>query len=110
MTTPRTNLPAAAYELVGRAEAVRNQQDLLSAYRVVTLTGPGGIGKTALGLEVVRRAMGEFDGAWLVELAALTNAELVPAAVAQVLGLGLGGDPMSAEAVARSIGGRWLFC
>jgi hypothetical protein len=41
-------LPAAASDLVGRTTAVRHLRDLLSAYRLVTLTGPGGIGKTSV--------------------------------------------------------------
>jgi DNA-binding winged helix-turn-helix (wHTH) protein len=50
----QTNLPAAASDLVGRTIAVQHLRDLLSAYRVVTLTGPGGIGKTKLALEMAR--------------------------------------------------------
>ena len=50
----QTNLPAAASELVGRTNAVQHLRGLLSAYRVVTLTGPGGIAKTKLALEVAR--------------------------------------------------------
>src|SRR5262249_35746664 len=49
-----TNLPAAITPLIGRFAAEQTLQDLVSAYRVVTLTGPGGIGKTALALEVAR--------------------------------------------------------
>ena len=51
----------------------------MSAYRVVTLTGPGGIGKDHLALEVARGVVGEFaDGGWLVELASLSDPDLVP--------------------------------
>jgi DNA-binding winged helix-turn-helix (wHTH) protein len=46
--TPATNLPAVATDLIGQSAAVQRVRDLVSAYRVVTLTGPGGIGKTAL--------------------------------------------------------------
>src|SRR5215467_4650508 len=49
---PATNFPAPVTRLVGRSAAVQRLQDLLSAYRVVTLTGPGGIGKTTLALKV----------------------------------------------------------
>src|SRR5215467_1395989 len=49
---PATNFPATVTRLVGRSAAVQRLQDLLSAYRVVTLTGPGGIGKTTLALKV----------------------------------------------------------
>ena len=56
---------------------------LLGEYRMVTVTGPGGVGKTRLAGEVARRVAGRFaDGVWLVELAAVGEPALVPAAVA----------------------------
>jgi predicted ATPase/DNA-binding winged helix-turn-helix (wHTH) protein len=100
----RTNLPAAASELVGRANAVQHLRGLLSAYRVVTLTGAGGIGKTKLALEVARSLFPAFHGdRWLVDLASLSDPGLVPSEVAGVLGLKLGGDEISDESVARAI-------
>ncbi|MHA6627473.1 BTAD domain-containing putative transcriptional regulator [Pseudonocardia sichuanensis] len=62
------NLPAARTELVGRDSAVADVAKLLSADRLVTLTGPGGVGKTRLALATAA-ASGAPDGAWLVELA-----------------------------------------
>lgn len=101
----QTNLPAAASELVGRTNAVQQLRALLSAYRVVTLTGPGGIGKTRLALEVARSLFPTFQGdVRLVELVSLSDPDLVPSAVAGGLGLKLGGDQISAESVARAIG------
>src|SRR5215469_14491960 len=68
--SPVTNFPATVTLVIGRSAAVARLRDLISAYRVVTLTGPGGIGKTTLALKVARRAIGEFPhGGWLVELA-----------------------------------------
>jgi len=105
-----TNLPIAAAPLVGRSVAAQNIQAQLSAYRLVTLTGVGGIGKTALALDVARLVRAEFtDGAWLVELASLADADLVPSAVARALKLSLGDKVISAEAVARSIGEQNLL-
>jgi predicted ATPase/DNA-binding winged helix-turn-helix (wHTH) protein len=107
---PATNFPAAVTRLVGRSAAVQRLHDAVSAYRVVTLTGPGGIGKTTLALQVARRVLGEFaDGGWLVELASLSDPHLVPSAVAGVLGLSLGSNINSAEAVARAVGGKKLL-
>ena len=106
----QTNLPAAASDLVGRTTAVRHLRDLLSAYRLVTLTGPGGIGKTRLALEVARGLFPSFQGdVRLVELASLSDPGLVPSAVAGGLGLKLGGDQISAESVARAIGAQRLL-
>jgi predicted ATPase/DNA-binding winged helix-turn-helix (wHTH) protein len=106
----RTNVPAAGSRLVGRATAVRHLQDVLSAYRVVTLTGPGGIGKTALAMEVARGLFPTFDGDCLVaELVSLSDPRLVPTAVATGLELNLGVDVISAESVARAIGQRKLL-
>src|ERR1700722_3077037 len=91
--SPATNFPATVTNLVGRSAAVERLRDLVSAYRVVTLTGPGGIGKTALALQVARRVLCEFaDGWWLVELASLSDPHVVPSAVAGVLGLSLGSN------------------
>jgi predicted ATPase/DNA-binding winged helix-turn-helix (wHTH) protein len=108
--TPATNLPANVMRLVGRSSAILRLQDLVSAHRVVTLTGPGGIGKTTLALEVSRRIRNEFeDGAWLVELASLSDADLVASAVAEILGLKLESRTVSPEAVARAIGRKKLL-
>ena len=84
--------PCIDAELIGRSPAVQRLRDLVSAYRVVTLTGPGGIGKTILALKVARGLLAEFEsGGWLVDLASLSDPDLVPSAVAGVLGLKLGG-------------------
>jgi predicted ATPase/DNA-binding winged helix-turn-helix (wHTH) protein len=102
-----TNLPVARFDLIGRASAIPYLRDLLSAYRVVTLTGPGGIGKTALALEVARSVFPDLQGSsLLVELASLSNPDLVPSALASVLGLNLDGEEISAESVAHAIGAR----
>jgi predicted ATPase/DNA-binding winged helix-turn-helix (wHTH) protein len=106
----QTNLPAATSELVGRTIAVKHLRGLLSAYRVVTLTGPGGIGKTRLALEVARGLFPSFKGdVRLVELVSLSDPGLVPSAVTGVLGLKLGGDEITAESVARAIGAQKLL-
>jgi non-specific serine/threonine protein kinase len=105
-----TNVPVAASALIGRESAVLHLRDLLSAYRVVTLTGPGGIGKTVLAAEVARRQFPTLEGdVLLVELVSLSDPSLVPAAVASVLGLKLSGGEISAESVARAIGGKRLL-
>jgi predicted ATPase/DNA-binding winged helix-turn-helix (wHTH) protein len=106
----QTNLPASLSSLIGRTIGARHLQDLLSANRVVTLTGPGGIGKTALALEVARTQLPTFHGdVQLVELASLKDPALVASTVARALGLALGGEEISAKAVAKAVGGRKLL-
>jgi predicted ATPase/DNA-binding SARP family transcriptional activator len=69
---PLTNLPAQMTELVGRQRAVAEVGALLERHRLVTLTGPGGVGKTRLALQTATELTGNFpDGVWLVELAAV---------------------------------------
>ena len=73
---------------VGRVGEVDEVASLLGQYRLLTVTGPGGVGKTRLAVEVARRVAGRFaDGVWLVELAAVQEPALVPAAVAVALGV-----------------------
>jgi predicted ATPase len=103
--TPATNIPAVATELIGRSTAVARLRDFVSAYRVVTLTGPGGVGKTTVAIEAARGVLDDLEGrGWLVELASIADVGLVPSAVASVLGLKLMGGAISAETVARAIG------
>jgi len=81
-------LPAEVSSLVGRGPQLAAVLDGLHAARVVTLTGPGGCGKTRLALRAAGLAAGGFeDGARLVELASLTDPALVPASVAEALGV-----------------------
>ncbi len=72
---PRTNLPAALSELIGRDEAAAGIRDRLASERLVTLVGPGGVGKTRLALAtasgLVGDADGGTDGVWLADLGAL---------------------------------------
>ncbi|MFI0353340.1 BTAD domain-containing putative transcriptional regulator [Actinomadura sp. 9N407] len=83
---PRTNLPAPLTELVGREKELGQVTELLDAGRLVTLTGPGGVGKTRLAVESARRLAGRFpDGVWLVELATATCAEAAAELVAAAL-------------------------
>jgi len=76
----------ALTSFVGRAQDVDRVAGLVREYRWVTVTGPGGVGKTRLAAEVCRRIAGQFaDGVQLVELTAVADPAHVPAAVAAVL-------------------------
>ncbi|MFC6017958.1 BTAD domain-containing putative transcriptional regulator [Plantactinospora solaniradicis] len=66
---PTTNLPAPVTELIGRSHAVARVRELLAAGRLVTLTGPGGVGKTSVAIAVARAVVDGYpDGVWLVDL------------------------------------------
>jgi predicted ATPase/DNA-binding winged helix-turn-helix (wHTH) protein len=82
------NLPFAATRMIGREEAVATLVSRLASQRLVTVVGPGGIGKTTVALAVAERLIADYeDGVWLVDLAPLGDPRLVPSAVATVLGL-----------------------
>ena len=80
------NLPAQLTRFIGRGDENARIRELLAANRLVTLTGPGGMGKTRLGLQVATDAMSGFrDGAFFVDLSALTDPELVATEIADAL-------------------------
>ena len=95
-----TNLPLEDGPLIGRAADLDAIDPLLATPGgVVTLIGPGGMGKTRLALAAARRQLASRrDGVWLVELAALSEARDIPYLVAQAMGivLGTGGDTLPA--------------
>jgi len=83
--------PAALTSFIGRAGPVREVAGLLERHRLVTVTGPGGVGKTRLASQVARAVAGRFaDGAWLAELAPV-------------------GDPAQLEVVARALARQQLL-
>jgi predicted ATPase len=98
--------PALA-SFIGRADAVAEVAGLLAGSRLVTVAGPGGVGKTRLAGEVARQVADRFaDGVWLVELAPVQAPALVGAAVAEALGIPL----VAGRPVAESLAGvlsRW---
>ena len=96
----------ALTSFVGRAAEVDEVAGLVGKYRLVTVTGPGGVGKTRLAAVVARAVAARFaDGVWLVGLAGVGDPALVPVAVAAALGVqqGRGGSPVAAlgEVLAR---------
>jgi len=88
VATPKHNLPYQLTSFIGRQEEIAQLKELVTANRLVTLTGAGGSGKSRLAMEVAHRLTDAFpDGVWLVELAALSDSRLVPQAVAKTLAL-----------------------
>jgi predicted ATPase/DNA-binding SARP family transcriptional activator len=87
---PASRLPVPPTSTLGRDEDREDVSQLLrrTDVQLVSLIGPGGVGKTRLALEVARGLEPEFrDGGWFVSLAATANAELVPSVIAQTLGV-----------------------
>lgn len=89
------NLPAQPTALIGRETEIAAVHGMLlkETVRLLTLTGPGGTGKTRLGLQVAAEVLEDFeDGVWFVPLADLTDPELVVSKIAQQFGLREGGS------------------
>ena len=83
-----SNLPVQLTSFVGREAELTQLRELLAQNRVVTLTGAGGAGKTRLAVQVAAQLADEFDdGVWYVDLAPITDPELVSVTVARALGL-----------------------
>ena len=86
-TLDATNLPVASSPLLGREREVDELLELLGRGRLVTITGPGGTGKTRLALHVVAELVGTVsDGVFWVPLGSLTDPDLVPSEIAQAIG------------------------
>ena len=87
-TVVAQHLPVQFTSFVGREVEMNDLRQILADNRLVTLTGAGGVGKTRLGVQVAAQMVGEFgDGVWYVDLAPITDPDLVPVAVIRALGL-----------------------
>jgi predicted ATPase/DNA-binding winged helix-turn-helix (wHTH) protein len=107
---PPTNLPEPVSELIGRDAELDEILDLSASHRLVTLTGAGGIGKTRLGFAAARRLLPKFaDGVWAIDLAPLSDPELVPVTVATALGLELASGTASPLSVANALGSKQIM-
>jgi predicted ATPase len=103
--------PAVLTRFIGRSRELNEVADLLARYRLVTVTGPGGVGKTRLAGEVAQRVAGRFaDGVWLAELAGVADPDLVPTAVATALGMQQASGGPVMEALAEVLAARQVRC
>ena len=109
-STSRHNLPAPRSSFIGREQEVLEIRRELETTRLLTLTGAGGSGKTRLALEVAGDLVDTYsDGVWLVELAPLSEEELVPKAVAEALEVAeRPGEPL-ADTLTEVLGTRELL-
>ena len=102
--------PAVLTSFVGRERAVGEVAGLLEGSRLVTVTGPGGVGKTRLAEEVAGRVAARFaDGVWLAELAAVRDPAQVASAAAVTLGVREQPGMPASQAVARVLARRQLL-
>lgn len=104
------NLPQPLNRFIGRGDALAQVAGLCAEHRLVTLWGPGGMGKSRLSLQLGRELLDRFtDGVWLVELAPVQAADRVPQAVADALGVQEAPGQPLAEALARHLRERQLL-
>ncbi len=100
----KSNLPAPVTTFIGREQQIAEVMDLLDKARLVTLTGPGGTGKTRLSQQVATGVMGRYPGGvTFVPLALVDGPELVPDAVASTLGVIKQADEELVETLGRSL-------
>ena len=95
---PNGRLPARLTSLVGRDETLGKLERTLAEHRLLTIAGPGGIGKTTIAIALARRVANHYsDGAWLVDLAPLEDPLLIPVTLGSLLGVTPSGrDPLDA--------------
>ncbi|HZO63926.1 MAG TPA: LuxR C-terminal-related transcriptional regulator [Kribbellaceae bacterium] len=107
VSTGRPGLPAPVTPFVGRHAEQEALVAALREHRMVTATGPGGVGKTRLALNVAASTAASYrDGAWFVDLVHLTDPALVTAAVAQTLGVPEQGTGSTEQALVAALAGR----
>jgi len=86
--TSLSNLPTALSSFIGREHEIGEVMRLLASHRLVTLTGPGGCGKTRLSLQVANELFEEFEqGVWFIELASIFDSAFIPQTIAATLSI-----------------------
>jgi predicted ATPase/class 3 adenylate cyclase/DNA-binding CsgD family transcriptional regulator len=109
-TVVAQHLPAQFTSFVGRDAEIEDVRQILADNRLVTLTGAGGVGKTRLAVQVAAEIAGGFGGgAWLVDLAPITDPDLVAVAVIRALGLPDQQGSSTMDMLLRFVGDRRML-
>ncbi|MDL2335009.1 MAG: adenylate/guanylate cyclase domain-containing protein [Chloroflexota bacterium] len=104
------NLPVPVTTFVGRERQIAQIKERLAASRLLTLTGPGGTGKTRLSIRVAEELLDEYrDGCWFVPLEVLREPDLVPSAIASALSVRIPGDKSAMETLSAWLAERQLL-
>ena len=104
------NLPTQVTTFIGREKEIRDGLRLLDGSRLLTLTGPGGTGKTRLSLQLAAEAAAGFpDGAFWVPLAPISDPELVASTIAHALGVQVSGNELPIDQVTEHLRGKKLL-
>ena len=104
------NLPAALTSFIGRERQVTEITERLASTRLLTLTGPGGTGKTRLGIRVAEEVIGDYeDGCWFVALDSIRDPELVAQTIADVLRVKVPPDQTAVAALQSWLAHRQLL-
>jgi len=101
------NLPTQLTSFVGRSEMVARAKRLVETSRLLTLTGPGGIGKTRLSLQVAAETFDQFpDGVYFIALSAVRDPEVIPSVIAQAIGIPMTGNRLPLDMVIEHLRSR----
>ena len=110
LDTAPNNLPTQLTSFVGREADVSEAKDRLEGARLLTLTGPGGIGKTRLSLQLAAESIQRFpDGVYFVPLSAITDPALIESAIAQALRITVAGSDPPGDALREHLAGKSLL-
>ena len=105
-----TFLPSQPSTFVGRVREIEEGQRFLERARLVTLTGPGGTGKTRLSMRIAEEAAHEFaDGTFFVPLAPISDPDLVPSTIAHSLGVQVSGTELPLARVLDFVKGKRML-
>jgi len=107
---PRHNLPAELTSFVGRRKELLELPGVLASSRLLSMTGAGGVGKTRLAVRLARDLVNQFpDGVWLIDLAPLSNPDLVAQTIATAVGVREGPQRSVRDALLESLRHRELL-